>query len=197
MQAARAAAEADGKAGYKFTLNLPCYFPVMQLPTTAPCAKPSTAPTSPAHPNSARVSSAHSWTTRIIMRNPELRLEEAKLLGFRQLRRSVAGAEDGAIARRSDRLSCATWRGAHAPSLKMTWPTCASSPAANWARCAGGLGHGLRLGKAEGSSATLFSEQEVKQYFPAPKVHAGLFNIVETLFDVDIQPTPRRCGTRT
>ena len=31
-----------------------------------------------------------------------------------------------------------------------------------------------------------FSEQEVKQYFPAPKVLAGLFKIVETLFDVRI-----------
>ncbi len=33
-----------------------------------------------------------------------------------------------------------------------------------------------------------FSEQEVKQYFTAPKVLAGLFQIVKTLFDVSIQP---------
>jgi oligopeptidase A len=32
-----------------------------------------------------------------------------------------------------------------------------------------------------------FSEQEVKQYFTAPKVLAGLFKIVETLFDVSIR----------
>src|SRR5690606_37287599 len=32
-----------------------------------------------------------------------------------------------------------------------------------------------------------FSEQEVKQYFPAPKVLAGLFKIVETLFEVEIR----------
>jgi oligopeptidase A len=32
-----------------------------------------------------------------------------------------------------------------------------------------------------------FSEQEVKQYFTAPKVLAGLFKIVESLFDVAIQ----------
>ena len=31
-----------------------------------------------------------------------------------------------------------------------------------------------------------FSEQEVKQYFTAPKVMAGLFRIVETLFDLKI-----------
>ena len=32
-----------------------------------------------------------------------------------------------------------------------------------------------------------FSEQEVKQYFTAPKVLAGLFKIIETLFDVAIR----------
>ena len=32
-----------------------------------------------------------------------------------------------------------------------------------------------------------FSEQEVKQYFTAPKVLAGLFKIVETLFEVTIR----------
>jgi oligopeptidase A len=32
-----------------------------------------------------------------------------------------------------------------------------------------------------------FSEQEVKQYFTAPKVLAGLFKIVETLFEVSIR----------
>jgi oligopeptidase A len=33
-----------------------------------------------------------------------------------------------------------------------------------------------------------FSEQDVKQYFTAPKVLAGLFKIIETLFEVSILP---------
>ncbi|HNN46690.1 MAG TPA: M3 family metallopeptidase, partial [Azospira sp.] len=33
-----------------------------------------------------------------------------------------------------------------------------------------------------------FSDQEVKQYFTEPKVLAGLFRVVETLFSVSIQP---------
>ena len=33
-----------------------------------------------------------------------------------------------------------------------------------------------------------FSEQELKQYFTEPRVLAGLFNIVETLFEVQIRP---------
>jgi len=32
-----------------------------------------------------------------------------------------------------------------------------------------------------------FNEQEVKQYFPLPRVLAGLFNIVQTLFEVSIR----------
>jgi hypothetical protein len=41
-----------------------------------------------------------------------------------------------------------------------------------------------------------FSEQDVKPYFTAPKVLAGLFHIVETLFEVSIRPDTRRSGTR-
>ncbi len=33
-----------------------------------------------------------------------------------------------------------------------------------------------------------FSEQEVKRYFPEPKVLEGLFRVVQTLFDVDVVP---------
>ena len=33
-----------------------------------------------------------------------------------------------------------------------------------------------------------FSDQEVKQYFPEPAVLAGLFKVVETIFDVQIKP---------
>ncbi|MFX8633204.1 M3 family metallopeptidase, partial [Acinetobacter baumannii] len=33
-----------------------------------------------------------------------------------------------------------------------------------------------------------FSEQEVKQYFPEPKVIEGLFKVIETLFSVHIKP---------
>ncbi len=34
-----------------------------------------------------------------------------------------------------------------------------------------------------------FSEQEVKQYFPEPKVLAGLFGVVKTLYGVDVVPS--------
>ena len=40
-----------------------------------------------------------------------------------------------------------------------------------------------------------FSDQEVKQYFTAPKVVAGLFSIIERVFHVQIREARRRCGT--
>jgi oligopeptidase A len=46
VQAARAAAEAEGKDGYKLTLKMPSYLPVMQFATTAALRERSTAPTS-------------------------------------------------------------------------------------------------------------------------------------------------------
>jgi oligopeptidase A len=44
------------------------------------------------------------------------------------------------------------------------------------------------LGERLKEARYAFSEQEVKQYFTAPKVLAGLFKIVETLFEVSIVP---------
>ena len=49
-----------------------------------------------------------------------------------------------------------------------------------------GLGLALHL-RSSKEARYAFSEQEVKQYFTAPKVLAGLFKIIETLFDVAIR----------
>jgi oligopeptidase A len=42
-----------------------------------------------------------------------------------------------------------------------------------------------------------FSAQEVKEYFPEPKVVAGLFKVVQKLFSVRSRRTARRSGIRT
>jgi oligopeptidase A len=42
-----------------------------------------------------------------------------------------------------------------------------------------------------------FSAQEVKQYFPEPKVVDGLFGVISKLFSVTIAPDRRRSGIRT
>ena len=58
---ARAAAQADGRAGYKLTLRMPCYLPVMQYAHDRACAGSCTRRTRRARPTSART---RSGTTR-------------------------------------------------------------------------------------------------------------------------------------
>ena len=68
LAAARAAAEAEGKDGYKLTLQMPCYLPVMQFATSRALRERCTAPTPPAPASSAtrrfdntRADRARSW----------------------------------------------------------------------------------------------------------------------------------------
>jgi oligopeptidase A len=186
IQSARAAAEADGKDGYKITLKMPSYLPVMQF----------------AHDRGLRERVYRAYVTRASDQSPDevrqydntalireilsLRQEEALLLGYRNfgevsvvpkmaespdqvvkfLRELAAKARPYAEKDVSDMRSFAAER------LGMKDPQ-----AWDWSYIAEKL-------KEERYS---FSEQEVKQYFTAPKVLAGLFKIVETLFEVVIR----------
>jgi oligopeptidase A len=117
----------------------------------------------------------------------KLRHEEAKLLGFKKLRRSVTGAEDGAIAARSHRAS------------SKTWPPRASYAEKDWDELRAFAKDELGIDTIEAWDMTYaaeklreqryaFSEQEVKQYFPEPKVTEGLFQVIQRLFNVSIKP---------
>jgi oligopeptidase A len=80
LQAAKAAAQADGHSGYKLTLKMPCYLPVMQY----------------AHSSSLREKLYRAYATRasdqsehtqfdnsgLLQEILQLREEEAVLLGF-------------------------------------------------------------------------------------------------------------------
>ena len=110
---------------------------------------------------------------------------------LRQLRRGVAGAEDGRFAAAGDRLP-ARPRAPRPPRRRCaTSPSCATSP-----RSELGLAE-LQAWDIPFASERLkesryaFSDQEVKQYFTEPKVLEGLFRIVETLFEVTIRPDQR------
>jgi oligopeptidase A len=183
-QAARAAAQAEGREGFKLTLHFPSYFPVLQYGTdralrqelyTAYITRASELGT-PAFDNGA-----------IMAKLLALRQEEAQLLGhssyaevslvpkmadspqqvtdfLRDLaRRARPGAERDLAELRSfarDELGL--------PDLQ-AWDMPFASE---------------RLKEKRYS----FSDQEVKQYFTEPKVLDGLFRIVETLFEVRIRP---------
>ncbi len=183
VQAARAAAEAEGKAGYKLTLKMPSYLPVMQF----------------GHKRTLRERLYRAYVTRasdqgdpkfdnsaLIREILALRQEEARLLGFANFAEvSVVSKMAESPAQVIQFLRDLAHR-ARPHALKDVEDMrrfaaeelgIADPQAWDWAY----------IGEKLKEARYAFSEQEVKQYFPAPKVLAGLFKIVETLFEVEIR----------
>jgi oligopeptidase A len=183
IHAARAAAESEGKAGYKLTLKMPSYLPVMQF----------------AHSSKLRETLYRAYVTRasdqgdpkfdnsaLIREILALRREEAQLIGYRNFAEvSVVAkmAESPAQvigflhdlakkARPYGQKDVADMRAFAAEHLQLPDPQAWDWP---------------YVGEKLKEARYAFSEQEVKQYFTAPKVMAGLFKIVETLFEVSIR----------
>ena len=183
-QAARNAAQADGRDGHKLTLHFPSYFPVLQygenraLRETLYTAYVTRASElgKPEHDNSA------------LMRELlQLRQEEARLLGYANhaqvsLVPKMADSPQQVmdflrdLARRARPYAerdLAELREFAASTLGLpdlqAWDLPFASEKLKEARYA-------------------FSDQEVKQFFTEPKVLEGLFRIIETLFEVSIRP---------
>ncbi len=185
VQAARAAAQADGKDGYKLTLKIPSYLPVMQF----------------AHSSALREKLYRAYNTRasdqaegdakkfdnsaVMAEILALRQEEAQLLGYPHFAevslvpkmaestqqvldflRDLAGK-----ARPFAEKDVQDLRDFAREQLNLADPQ-----PWDWAY----------ISEKLKEARYAFSEQEVKQYFPAPRVLAGLFQIVENLFEVRI-----------
>jgi len=184
--AARAQAQADGQAGYKLTLKLPSYLPVMQF----------------AHDRALRSRLYRAYATRasdqaegdgqrfdntpLIHEILALRREEAQLLGYadfgeasmvpkmaespRQvinfLHQLAAKARPFAERDLEDMRAFAAQQLGLADPQAWDWPY---------------------IGEKLKEARYAFNEQEVKSYFQAPKVLQGMFGIVETLFEVAIR----------
>ncbi|MBV8634299.1 MAG: M3 family metallopeptidase [Burkholderiaceae bacterium] len=182
--AARAAAEKDGKSGYKFTLHFPSYFPVLQYADSrtlrekiyrANATKASELGAKPEWDNSTN-----------IVELLKLRDEEARLLGYQNFAevslvtkmadtpaQVVAFLEDLAQrARPFAEKDLAELRAFARERLGLeqleAWDTTYASEKLREERYA-------------------FSEQELKQYFPEPKVIEGLFRVIQTLYGVTIK----------
>jgi len=187
VEAARALAQSSGQSGCKLTLKMPCYLPVMQF----------------AHSAALRQTLHRAYTTRasdqaapehvkfdnsaIMQSLLALRQEEADLLGYAnfaqvslvpkmaQSPEQVASflRDLAAKARPYAEQDLADMRAFAAEHLGLSDPQAWDWP---------------YIGEKLKETRYAFSEQEVKTYFTAPKVLQGLFNIVETLFEVSIRP---------
>ncbi|NMM25691.1 MAG: M3 family metallopeptidase [Glaciimonas sp.] len=185
MQAARAAAEQDGKPGYKFTLHFPSYFPILQLANNRALRE------TIYRANATKASELGvkpEWdNTQIIIDMLKLRAEEAQLLGYQNfaevsLVSKMAQTPQQVIdflqdlaqrARPFAEKDLAELRAFAKQELGLetmeAWDVTYASEKLREQRYA-------------------FSEQEVKQYFPEPKVTAGLFHLTQTLYGVQIKP---------
>ncbi len=196
LEMTKANAEKAGLQGYQLSLKMPCYLPIMQFAHSSVLreklyrayvtrasnqfeAKPSTV--------SADATEQKSQdNTTSIQEILALRHEEAQLLGYANYAEvSLASkmAQSPAevmtflrdLAKRARPYAekdVTELREFAAKQLNLKDPQ-----AWDW----------TYIGEKLKEARYAFSEQEVKMYFTAPKVLAGLFKIVETLFEVSIR----------
>jgi oligopeptidase A len=184
-QAARSAAEKDGKQGYKFTLHFPSYFPILQYADKRELREAIYRANAT---KASELGAKPEWdNTQNIAEILKLRAEKAKLLGFSSYaevslvpkmaetpRQVIGFLEDLAKRARpfaeNDLAELRTFaRKELGLDTLEAWDVTYASEKLRQQRYA-------------------FSEQEVKQYFPEPKVIEGLFRVIQTLFAVEIKP---------
>jgi len=184
LDAAREAAEKDGKSGWKFTLHAPSYMPVMQYADERKLRE------TMYRESVTRASEfgRPEWdNTPLIARIVELRRELAALLGYKNYaevslvpkmaespQQVLAFLED--LARRSRPFAdkdAAELREFARRELDLreleAWDVAYASEKLRVKRYA-------------------FSDQEVKQYFPEEAAVQGLFRVAQTLYGIRIQP---------
>ena len=181
----QAAAQALGQDGHLLNLKMPCYLPIMQYAQSSGLReKLYRAYVTRA---SDQADKPEQDNTALIQEILALRQEEADLLGYANfaevsLANKMATSPDHVVAflrdlaqraRPSAERDVAEMRAFAAEQLGLSdpqpWDWTFISEKLKEARFA-------------------FSDQDVKPYFTAPKVLAGLFKIVETLFEVSIRP---------
>jgi oligopeptidase A len=186
LQTARAQAEAEGKTGYRLTLKMPSYLPVMQFAVSSKLRETLYKAYTTRASDQAAPEFSQFDNSAIMQEILALRLEEAKLLGYKNFgevsvvakmakspEEVVAFLRD--LARRARPYAekdVADLRAFAASQLGLQDPN-------PWDYA--------YIGEKLKEARYAFSEQEVKQYFTAPKVLGGLFKIVETLFEVAIR----------
>lgn len=183
LEAARQAATESGKPGWKFTLHMPSYLPVMQYADDRSLREQMYR----AYATRASEFGAPEWDNSVIIGEMlKLRRELAGLLGFESfaqlsLQPKMADSpqqvlvfldELGARARSFAERDLAELKAFAAKELGLDklepWDVGYASEKLRVARYA-------------------FSDQEVKRYFPEDKVLSGMFRVVERLYDLTIE----------
>jgi oligopeptidase A len=185
IDAALSQALADSQSGYKLTLKMPSYLPVMQFARSSALRETLYRAYNTRASDQSNQEHSQFDNSAIMAEILALRLEESRLLGYQNFGEVsvVAKMADSPeqvisflrdLARRARPYAekdVADLRAFAAEHLKLSNPQ-------PWDYA--------YIGEKLKEARYAFSEQEVKQYFTAPKVLEGLFKIVETLFDVHL-----------
>ncbi len=184
LEAAREAARKEGQEGWKFTLHAPSYGPLMQYAENRDLRE---------RLYRAHVTRASEFgnpeldNTSIIVRELRLRKEKARLLGYKSFSEfslvpKMAESPEAALDFLNDLAARAL------PHARRDY-----AELEEFAHAELGLKE-LRAWDVAFSSEKLrgkryaFSDQEVKRYFPEPKVLDGMFRLVEALYGIRILP---------
>ncbi len=183
LQMLREAAQDDARPGYRLTLHAPSYLPVLQYADDRELRERLYR----AYSTRASEFGRPDWdNTRLIVELLRLRREQANLLGHRDFAelslvpkmaesplqvldflRDLARRARPFAERDMAELKEFAARELALPDLQ-AWDVSYASEKLRQARYA-------------------YSEQELKQYFPEPRVLAGLFDVIETLFSVAVR----------
>ena len=185
LHTAREQAEAEGKLGYRLSLKMPSYLPVMQFADSSALRETLYKAYTTRASDQAPAAFSQFDNSAVMREILALRLEESQLLGYRNfgevsvVAKMAKSPEEVVIflrdlARRARPYALkdvADLRTFAAEQLNLSDPQ-------PWDYA--------YIGEKLKEARYAFGEQEVKQFFTAPKVLAGLFKIVETLFEVTI-----------
>ncbi len=184
ITAARAAAQKDGRDGWKLTLQMPCYLPVQTYADNRALREKLY------HANAVRASEFGDATldnSSNIDRILAVRTELAALLGFDNYAEYSIATKMAADAPQvlGFLRDLAARAKPHAQRDRTELETFARDELGLHDLQAWDLAYvGEKLKQARYS----YSAQEVKQYFTEPNVLAGLFGVIERLYGLEVQP---------
>ncbi len=186
LETARTQAEAEGKKGYKLTLKMPSYLPVMQFADSSALRETLYKAYTTRASDQAPAEVSRFDNSDIMKEILALRLEESNLLGYHNFGEVSVVAKMAKSPEEVVTFLRDLARRARPYALKdvadlrtFAFEKLGNADPQPWDYA--------YIGEKLKEARYAFSEQEVKQYFTAPKVLAGLFKIVETLFEVAIR----------
>jgi oligopeptidase A len=186
LQTAREQAEAEGKAGYRLNLKMPSYLPVMQFAQSSALRETLYRAYTTRASDQASAEFSQFDNSAIMREILALRLEEAQMLSYRNfgevsvVAKMAKSPEEVSAFLRDLAQRARPYAEKDVADLRAFALETLNQPDPQpWDYA--------YIGEKLKETRYAFSEQEVKQYFTAPKVLAGLFKIVETLFEITIR----------